>query len=115
MRMVDLASQTGLSPSGLTRSVDRLVAERLVCRERCPGDHRGAYAVLTREGRAKVSAAIVLHQGQIDDLVCGVLTADEEDQMASLLLRLRDRVNPEAALTSERPHQKAQRPTSKLA
>jgi DNA-binding MarR family transcriptional regulator len=34
----------------MTRFVDRLEAEGLVRREAVPGDRRGAYAVLTREG-----------------------------------------------------------------
>src|SRR5688500_8843081 len=47
LRMTDLAAQTTLTPSGLTRAIDRLVAAGLVTREHCAEDRRGAFAVLT--------------------------------------------------------------------
>src|SRR5664279_4305786 len=51
LRMSDLAAQTSLTPSGLTRSVDRLQEQGLVARRVCPEDRRGAFAVLTPAGR----------------------------------------------------------------
>ena len=36
LRMSDLAAQTDLTPSGLTRAVDRLSSAGLVTREACP-------------------------------------------------------------------------------
>src|SRR5689334_2020263 len=50
LRMADLAGQTGLTPSGLSRAVDRLVADGLVERASCPTDARGFYAQLTPKG-----------------------------------------------------------------
>ena len=47
LRMCDLAAQVSMSPSGLTRAVDRLEAEGLVVREHCPDDRRVAWAQLT--------------------------------------------------------------------
>ena len=51
--MSELAAQTSLTPSGLTRSVDRLQEQGLVARRVCPEDRRGSFAVLTpdRAGR----------------------------------------------------------------
>lgn len=51
LRMSDLAERVLLSKSGLTRLVDRLEAKGWVRREACDKDRRGAYAVLTDEGR----------------------------------------------------------------
>ena len=50
LRMSDLAAQTTLTASGLTRVVDRLEDAGLVKREACPTDRRSTYAVLTAEG-----------------------------------------------------------------
>ena len=47
LRMSELAAQTSLTPSGLTRSVDRLQDQGLVARRVCPEDRRGSFAVLT--------------------------------------------------------------------
>src|SRR3954469_19248424 len=61
MRMHDLASSVLLSRSGLTRLVDRLEREKLIKRETCDTDARGAFAVLTPAGRDKLTAARRTH------------------------------------------------------
>jgi DNA-binding MarR family transcriptional regulator len=52
LRMHELAEKTVISRSNLTRLVDRLEAAGLVARERAPEDRRGAFAVLTADGKA---------------------------------------------------------------
>ena len=47
LRMNELADRVLLSRAGITRLIDRLVADGLVARVRCASDARGAYAVLT--------------------------------------------------------------------
>ena len=59
LRMSELAAQTSLTPSGLTRSVDRLQGQGLVARRICPEDRRGAFAVLTPEGREETLAMLL--------------------------------------------------------
>jgi DNA-binding MarR family transcriptional regulator len=61
MRPSELARQSRISPSALTRRIDRLEKRGLVRRERCPDDARGAYAVLCREGRKRLVAAAPTH------------------------------------------------------
>src|SRR5689334_5190797 len=51
LRMHELASSVVLSRSGLTRLVDRLEKEGYLTRERDSEDRRGAYAVITANGR----------------------------------------------------------------
>jgi DNA-binding MarR family transcriptional regulator len=97
LRMSDLALQTGLTPSGLTRAVDRLDDAGLVERVACPSDRRVAYAALTPAGLDRIRSAVPPHLGHIDDLVDGALTRAERDQFAALLRKLRDHVNPAAA------------------
>ncbi|MBW3581309.1 MAG: MarR family transcriptional regulator, partial [Actinobacteria bacterium] len=58
LRMAELAAQTVLTPSGLTRAVDRLEEIRLIERTACPSDRRGAFAVLTEEGLRRVRTAV---------------------------------------------------------
>lgn len=61
MRMGDLADAVLLSRSGVSRLVDRLARDGLVGRCSCPSDARGAFAVLTGEGRALLERARPLH------------------------------------------------------
>jgi MarR family 2-MHQ and catechol resistance regulon transcriptional repressor len=103
LRMSDLAAQTTLSASGLTRAVDRLEAEGLVRREACPSDRRGAFAVLTDAGQARITAAVPVHVAQLRAIFDELYTDAELTTFTELLHRLRDRVNPAAARASE-PH-----------
>ncbi|HEY8524799.1 MAG TPA: MarR family transcriptional regulator [Acidimicrobiales bacterium] len=103
LRMSDLALQTGLTPSGLTRAVDRLEEEGLVERVACPSDRRGAYATLTEAGLARITAAVGPHLDDIQAHLTGILTADEQRSLAALLRKVRDHVNPEAATVSPPP------------
>ena len=65
MRMSELADRLLLSPSGLTRRLDGLVAAGLVERARCGSDRRGAYAVLTASGRKRLQRAAPDHVEQV--------------------------------------------------
>ena len=61
LRMGDLAAAVLLTPSGLTRVVDRLVAEELVEPVVPPGNRREIHAVLTAQGRERLLAAHDTH------------------------------------------------------
>lgn len=61
LRMAQLADSVLLSPSGLTRLVDRLEKAGLVKRESCPSDGRGFEAVITDHGRAAFAEARPTH------------------------------------------------------
>jgi DNA-binding MarR family transcriptional regulator len=66
LRMQDLAGSTVMSPSGLTRLVDRMEKSGYVTRERTAADRRGAYAVITPAGRAELDRVWPLHQRGIE-------------------------------------------------
>ncbi len=100
LRMSDLAAQTSLTPSGLTRAVDRLEDAGLVDRETCPEDRRGAFARLTPTGTQRIEGALSCHRDHLDSLLDGVLSTGELALLVELLRRLRDRVNPAAARVS---------------
>jgi DNA-binding MarR family transcriptional regulator len=61
LRMSDLATCAVLTPSGLTRLVDKMAREGLVRRDRCGADARVVYAVLTAAGRQRLRAAYPTH------------------------------------------------------
>jgi MarR family 2-MHQ and catechol resistance regulon transcriptional repressor len=94
LRMADLAAQTGLTPSGLTRALDRLAEAGLAAREGCPHDRRVAYACLTPSGQQRVARALARHEHEIAELLEGLLSESEALQLAVFLRRLRDRVAP---------------------
>jgi len=100
LRMSDLAAQTGLSPGGLTRSIDRLVGVGLAIREACPSDRRATYARLTPLGAERVGEALARHQAEVGALLEDVWCPEEVAALEHLLRRLRDRVHPDAALVS---------------
>ena len=97
LRMSDLAAQVAMSPSGLTRAVDRLEANGLVERASCPSDGRGSFAVLTPAGRALVDRAVPLHLEHLEEHFTGLLNADELRRFSATLRKLRDHLNPTAA------------------
>jgi len=100
LRMSDLAAQTTLSASGLTRVVDRLVAVGLVERAACPSDRRGSFAVLTADGEARILAALPGHVAQITELLEAAFEPPDLERFGALLRTLRDSVNPEAERAS---------------
>lgn len=61
LRMTSLADGLGLSKSGVTRLVDRLIADGLMERHVCPVDARGADAALTEAGVDRLRAAAPTH------------------------------------------------------
>lgn len=61
MRIQDLAAQSLLTRSGISRVVERLEAIGLVRRESAPEDRRGAYAILTDAGMSTFRAALAGH------------------------------------------------------
>lgn len=66
IRMRTLADRILLSKSGVTRLIDRLVADGLVERDICLSDARGAEAVLTPAGLERLRAASQTHLRGID-------------------------------------------------
>ncbi len=90
MRMSELAELSQLSPSGLTRRLDTLVAAGLVERARCPTDRRGAFAVLTPTGRARLERAVPDHVAQVRRHFVERLTREQLVALADALEELTD-------------------------
>lgn len=88
LRMSDLSRSALVSPSGVTRLVDRLEREGLVCRERCPEDGRGYYAVLTEPGDSRLSEARKTHLAGVRRLFLDLLAGDDLRRLAAYWERL---------------------------
>lgn len=95
MRMAELADSVLLSPSGITRLVDRLVSDGLVGKARCVRDRRGWYAVLTDEGRDRLCEARATHLAGVRRRYHDQLSADEQEQLAAIWARLLQGAGPD--------------------
>ncbi|NOV01908.1 MarR family winged helix-turn-helix transcriptional regulator [Paenibacillus planticolens] len=78
LRMTDLAKKVVITRSGLTRVVERLEREGFVIRERTEEDRRGAFAILTREGKKAFLATWPTYADGISNYFLNVL--DEEER-----------------------------------
>lgn len=101
LRMTELAGQVALTTSGITRVVDRLERDQLVCRQACPSDRRGSWAVLTRAGLDRLTAALPGHLTLIERHFTGRFQAGELATVVDRLRDIRDDVHPAARPGSE--------------
>ena len=69
LRMTDLANDTGLSASRITRLVNELQARGLVTKRASAEDRRGNVASLTSAGLAKLRAAWGVHVSSVRALI----------------------------------------------
>lgn len=96
LRMTDLATQTALSTSGITRIVDRLERRGLVAREACADDRRSSWATLTDTGQRLIDAHLPGLVRVIDEAFVGLLTAEQLDGFLDALRTMRDALHPGA-------------------
>jgi DNA-binding MarR family transcriptional regulator len=85
LRMSDLAEAIVLSPSGLTRLVDRLARRGLLRRERCESDSRVVYATITEAGLEQLVEATPTHLDGIRRLFWEHLSAEQTEELAGIV------------------------------
>ncbi|HEY3024314.1 MAG TPA: MarR family transcriptional regulator [Actinomycetota bacterium] len=85
LRMTDLADRVMLSPSGVTRLVDRLMVRGFVRREADQEDARATLATLTDEGKRRVRVAARTHLRGIRQHFTGRLSERQLRQVAVAL------------------------------
>jgi DNA-binding MarR family transcriptional regulator len=90
LRMSDLATLTSYSRSRLSHAVDRLEEHGWVERKRCPGDRRGAFAVLTDAGLALLVAAAPNHVAGVRRHVFDRLTPEQRAQLDAICRTIAD-------------------------
>src|SRR3954470_14616645 len=90
LRMSHLADAVLLSRSGLSRLVTRLINMGLIERADCENDARGAFAVITDEGRKRLDEARATHRPAIRERFLDRLSEREQRQLAKIWGRLLD-------------------------
>ena len=88
LRMSQLAERVLLSRSGVTRLIDRLVADDFVVRGSCPSDARGAEAILTEAGLEGLRKAAQTHLSGIERYFLAEVPGDELDVLERALGRI---------------------------
>jgi DNA-binding MarR family transcriptional regulator len=107
LRMTELAEAVVLSPSGLTRLVERLEHEGLVARIKSADDARGAYATLTDLGRARLRKATRSHLTGIRQHFLSQLTPQELQILDDIWQRLLTQHASDVPLQRVTEHQAA--------
>ncbi|WP_433388998.1 MarR family winged helix-turn-helix transcriptional regulator [Micromonospora sp. KLBMP9576] len=100
LRMTDLAAQTSLSTSGVTRVVDRMERDGLLARRACPSDRRSSFAVVTASGLQRLDGVLPGHLRIIEQWFTGQLDAPALAALLDGLRRVRDAVHPGATAGS---------------
>ena len=90
MKRVDVAAQVRLTPSGVTRMLDRLEKVGLVEKGKCESDARITYAVLTDAGMTKLRDYSRDHYETVERVLGGRLDPGELDSLLELLGRFTD-------------------------
>ncbi len=88
--MGEVAEAVGLSRPGVTSTINRLVADGLVLRERGDGDRRLLHARLTAAGRERVLAAARTHDELVAELLA--LLGDDGGVVTAALTRVSDAI-----------------------
>jgi len=96
LRMTDLAAQTQLTTSGITRVVDRLERDRLVERRACATDRRGSFAAITTAGLNRLDAVLPGHLELVEKWFTSQLSPAALQALLDGLRDVRDAVRPEA-------------------
>ena len=89
--MSDLAAQTGLSVSRVSRLVDQLCDRGIVVRRPCADDSRAVYAKLEPVGRELIGHAQATFHAVVDARFLDRLSCDEVATLGGLLDRLHRR------------------------
>jgi DNA-binding MarR family transcriptional regulator len=95
LRRIDIAEAVRLSPSGITRLLDRLMSNGLVAKGPCAEDARVSYAVLTDKGFEVAAAAAPQYDAAVEELLAARLSDEELEQLADLLERAAGGVDDE--------------------
>jgi DNA-binding MarR family transcriptional regulator len=85
VRVTDLARLLQWERSRVSHHVTRMEFRRLVERVECAEDGRGAFVVITPQGRAAIEQAAPGHVNTVRRLVFDVLTPEEIDALATII------------------------------
>lgn len=84
MRILELARALGWEKSRLSHQLTRMQQRGLIERSNCSEDRRGAFVVLTDQGRVTVEAAAPRHVESVRRYVFDSLTAEQVESLGSI-------------------------------
>jgi DNA-binding MarR family transcriptional regulator len=96
MRITDLARLLQWERSRVSHHVTRMESRRLVQRVECAEDGRGAFVVITPQGRAAIEQAAPGHVNTVRRLVFDVLSPEEVDALATIIEKTLAQLDNEA-------------------
>jgi DNA-binding MarR family transcriptional regulator len=85
MRVTDLARLMQWERSRVSHHVTRMERRHLVQRVECAEDGRGAFVVITQQGRAAIEQAAPGHVNTVRRLVFDVLSPEEVDSFGAII------------------------------
>lgn len=88
LRQFEICDKVLLSKYNISRLLDRLVQEKLVQRQKCKEDRRGANVAITGEGKVLVKKMWPVYERGIEQYFARHLSTQEVAQLAELMARL---------------------------
>ena len=92
VRVTELARALQWERSRASHHLTRMARRGLVTRQECRDDGRGAWIVLTEEGRAAIERAAPAHVATVRRLVFDALTPDEIEALGGVVDKVLDRL-----------------------
>jgi DNA-binding MarR family transcriptional regulator len=89
MRAFELGRELGWEKSRLSHHISRMVERSLVRRERCPTDQRGAFVVVSAQGRKAIEAAAPGHVAGVREHFVDHVSRSELKTLAAVAQRVR--------------------------
>ncbi len=83
LRLFELGEVLGWEKSRLSHHIARMADRGLVKKEKCDSDRRGAFVVITDEGRREIEAAAPGHVDAVRHLFVDRLTPDQLDAITT--------------------------------
>lgn len=97
VRFQDLAEGIDWERSRLSHQVARMIKRGLVAREECAEDGRGAFVVITAQGREVIEAAAPKHVVTVRKLVIDALSPEELATLGRISSRIIEQVDAETS------------------
>jgi DNA-binding MarR family transcriptional regulator len=97
MRVLELARALGWEKSRLSHQLTRMGQRGLVERSDCNEDRRGAFVVLSPQGRETVEAAAPRHVESVRHYVIDALSAEQIDALGAIATRVTELIDTACA------------------
>lgn len=85
LRLNEIVKRMVLTKSGISRTVDRMMEEGYLKKEKCKEDGRGIYIIYTQKGYSEFRKAWAIYSKVIKQMLVDKLTDDEIENLRSSL------------------------------